>query len=290
MSRVVVALAALSLLLACTPAGEVGGPPARAPTAVEGLTVHFLDVGQGDATLLVAPDATVLVDTGRHNARDVVAHLERLGVTAIDVLVVTHPHADHLGQFDRVLGAVDVAEAWWSGNTHTTATFDRALAALESSDAAYAEPLAGDVTTVGSLGIEIVHPEKPSGHLDDDSLSLRVTYGAVRLLFTGDAGTTAEAAMVARDPALLAAEVLQVGHHGSAGSTSAPFLAAVAPAVAVYSAGRDNPYGHPHDVVLERLRAADVRVYGTDVHGTVTLVTDGRQWTVTTARPGEPVA
>jgi competence protein ComEC len=273
-------------------ATEAADPePATATASVDGeLEVRFLDVGQGDATLLVHPEAAVLIDTGRHQASDVVPAVRAAGVDTLDLVIVTHPHADHLGQFDQVLDQLTVHEVWWSGSTTTTQTFDRALAALERSEAAYEEPRAGDTALLGPLELEVVNPPAGTGlgDLHDANLAIRVTYGAVRLLFTGDAEAPTETRMVARSAATLDADILQLGHHGSSTSTTAGFLAAVDPAVAVYSASSTNPYGHPHAEVLDRLRAAGVDVYGTAVHGTVTVTTDGRTWSVATARQGTP--
>ncbi|MDP9071338.1 MAG: MBL fold metallo-hydrolase, partial [Actinomycetota bacterium] len=137
--------------------GEGTPAPPPAPPAGE-LAVHFLDVGQGDATVVVAPDATMLIDTGRQDGGDVVAALQDLGVSRIDVVAITHPHADHIGQLDDVLGAVDVDEVWMSGTVSTSQTFEEAISAVEASDAAYEEPRAGAHTTVGSLAVDVVHP------------------------------------------------------------------------------------------------------------------------------------
>jgi competence protein ComEC len=290
--RVVVALGLAALgctPVPSTPAGEPAGqsaaPVVATPAAGE-LRAHFLDVGQGDATVVVAPDATMLIDTGRHDSDDVVTALDSLAVTHLDVVAITHPHADHIGQLDEVLANVTVDEVWMSGTPATTQTFEEAIAAVEASGVAYEEPRAGDTTTVGSLLVEIVHPRQLTGEAHPDSLAMRVTYGSVSFLFTGDAELTSEAEMLARGPEAVAATVYQLGHHGSATSTSPEFLAAVAPEVGVYSAGEDNPYGHPDPDVLARLAGAGVEVYGTDVHGTVTVATDGDTYAVTTARAG----
>jgi competence protein ComEC len=257
------------------PTAPVGGPD------VTGLEIHFIDVGQGDATLVRTADAAMLVDTGRHDRDDVVPYLDAVGVQELDVVAITHPHADHLGQFDRVLDELEVHEVWWSGSTHTTATFDRALDALERSDARYAEPRAGDATDVGDLRVDILNPVDPlPGDLHAAGLALRVTWRDVRLLLTGDAETVTEQRWVAEHPTLLAADIYQVGHHGSTTSTSPAFLDAVSPAVAVYSAGVDNSYGHPHTEVIARLDEAGVEIYGTGVHGTIVITSDGAGWTV----------
>lgn len=283
---VVLGVASSLLLLA-----GCGSPGVPAPPPQGGLAVHFIDAGQGDATLLVTEDATVLVDAGRHTATDVVEYLEGSGVTAIDVVAITHPHADHLGQFDLVMERFDVGEVWWSPTTHTTRTFDRALDALEASDAAYEEPGAGESTAVGSLRFEFANPPAQArpGDLHDTGLVFRVTYGDVAFLFSGDAEAHTEQRMVDTGSHSLAAEVYQVGHHGSATSTSEAFLAAVAPRLAVYSAGRDSRYGHPHDEVVERLTGAGVALYGTPAHGTVVVTTDGEDLQVQTATGAPPI-
>ena len=253
------------------------------------LEVHFLDVGQADATLLLHDDAAVLVDAGDWRRTDVVDQLAELGVDELDLVMVTHPHADHIGQFDVVMDTFEVAEVWWSGTTTTSQTFERAVDALEASDAAYAEPRAGDTTTIGPLTLEVVNP--PEGvdvsDIHDANLAMRATYGDVRVLFTGDAEAPAEQYMVDTSPELLDADIYQVGHHGSSTSTTVPFLSAVDPAVAIWSASEGNQYGHPHDVVIDRFDGAGVEVFGTATHGGVVVTTDGTQVTVQPDR-GEP--
>ena len=270
------------------PAPEPEPTPAPAPSPAPAglLEVHFLDVGQGDATLIVHPDVTVLIDTGRFDRRDVVPSLRARGVSRIDLLVVTHPHADHIGQFDLVMGAFDVTEVWWSGSTSTSATFGRALAALEASDARYEEPRTGATTRVGPLTVDVLAPGSGDSltDLNNASIALRITFGAFALVTTGDAEAPSEARMIARVPDRLAAQVLRLGHHGSSTSTTAAFLGAVAPQVAVYSASAGNQYGHPHTETVERIAAAGIPLYGTAEHGTVTLISDGVTFEVRTER------
>lgn len=272
---------------------EAEDAPAEATTAVplDGeLQVHFLDVGQGDATLLVHADATVLIDQGDWQRTDVIEHLDRYGVTSIDLMITTHPHADHIGQLDRIMDRFDVEEVWWSGAVHTTQTFERAVDALEASDAAYEEPRAGDTATIGPLTIDVVNPPGDASFddLHDSGLAVRISFGKVSLLFTGDAEVATEALMVQRNAVLLSADILQLGHHGSSTSTTQVFLDAVAPQMAIYSAGSGNTYGHPHTEVLDRLDAAAIPVYGTDVHGTITVTTDGTAFDLDTQRDGTP--
>lgn len=258
---------------------------AGAPAAEGEMAVYFFDVGQGDSTLLAGPDFTVVIDAGRHDRTDVVPHLRRAGVESIDLLVGTHPDADHIGQLADVLAAFPVTEVWMSGDQHTTLTFERALDAILDSEAGYHEPRAGETFEIGSAVVEVLNPASVGGDLNDGSIVLRVTFGEVRFLFTGDAEAGAEAAMLGRGHDL-AADVLHVGHHGSAASTTEPFLAAVSPRIAVYSAGAGNQYGHPSPEVLQRLADHGVEVYGTDVNGTVVVTTDGRSITVDTTGGG----
>jgi beta-lactamase superfamily II metal-dependent hydrolase len=260
-----------------------------APEASGTVTVHFIDVGQGDSTLLQGPDFTILIDAGRHDRSDVVPYLRSAGVQTIDLLIGTHPHADHIGQFPQVLQAFPVREVWMSGDEHTSRTFERALDAILASDADYHEPMAGEVFDFGSVRIEVYNPHTLTGNLHDGSISLRVTYGSVSFLFTGDAEANTEAAMAARGHDLRA-QVLQVGHHGSRTSSSLPFLQRVQPEVAIYSAATGNSYGHPHAEVIERLLNLGIVIYGTDQHGTIRIVTDGSTYEVQTGSSVGPVS
>ncbi|MFS8664851.1 MAG: MBL fold metallo-hydrolase [Limnochordales bacterium] len=276
-----------ALLLVALAAALAAGPAAAGQAGAE-LVVFFLDVGQGDATLLQGPDFTILIDAGRHDRADVVPYLEAAGVKAIDLFIGTHAHSDHIGQCAAVMGRFPVKEVWLPGHVHTSLTFERCLDAILDSDAGYHEPRAGEAFQVGSARVEVVHPASATGDLNNDSIAVRILYGDVVLLFTGDAEAPAEAAMVERGLPL-SAHVLHMGHHGSRTSSTAPFLAAVAPEVAIYSAGAGNSYGHPHPEALARVAAAGAMVYGTDVHGTVRVTTDGRRYTVVPER-GEPAA
>ena len=251
------------------------------PDVVGEARVYFFDVGQADATLLLGPDFTVLIDAGDYRRNDVVPHLESVGVKEIDLLIGTHPHADHIGQFPQVLEAFPVKEVWLSGDTSTTLTFERAVDAILASDAAYHEPRAGEVFQFGSLHIEVLNPDQLTGDFHEGSISVRITFGEVSFLFTGDAETHTEQAMLDRGHNL-EAQVLQLGHHGSRTSSSLAFLEAVSPEVAIYSAGEDNPYGHPHDEVVDRLDRMDILLYGTDIHGTIVITTDGASYSVET--------
>ncbi|HEY8417604.1 MAG TPA: MBL fold metallo-hydrolase, partial [Limnochordales bacterium] len=259
-------------------AGTAGAPGGE-------LVVHYLDVGQGDATLLQGPGVTILIDAGRHDRSDVVPHLEAAGVQSIDLFIGTHPHSDHIGQCAAVLERFPVREVWLTGHEHTTLTYERCLDAILATDARYHEPRAGETHTIGALRLEVLHPAQLTGDLNNDSIAVRVVYGSVVFLFTGDAEAEGEAAMLERGLPL-AAHILHLGHHGSRTSSTAAFLAAVAPQVAIYSAGSGNSYGHPHAEALERVASVALAVYGTDVNGTIRVTTDGQTYTVVPEKGG----
>jgi competence protein ComEC len=267
-----------------SPAAPAGPSPSPSPPADE-LAVHFLDVGQGDATLLVADDAdgsevAMLVDAGRHDRDDLVPVLDALGLERIDLVVITHGHSDHIGQLPQVLEGFDVDEVWMSGTPHTTRTFERAVSAIEASDAAYAEPRSGDHAYLGPLRIEVLHPVELTGDHHEDSLVVRVVHGEVRVLFTGDAEAATERDLVERHGNGLRAEIYQVGHHGSRTSSNTEFLARVRPRLAVWSAEADNRYGHPHPEATDRLDATGAMILGTAIHGRITVVSDGQDFEV----------
>jgi competence protein ComEC len=244
------------------------------------LTVHFIDVGQGNATLLVGPHFNILIDAGRQEGNEVVPYLQSVGVESLDFLIGTHPHTDHIGQFPQVLTAFPVHEVWLPGDSSETPIFEQTLDAILATEVAYHEPRAGEVYSFGSLAtVEVLNPASLTGELHEDSLVLRVVFGNVAFLFPGDAEAETESAMIqqGRD---LHSQILELGHHGSATSSSLEFLQVVQPEVAIYSAGLDNPYGHPDSEVLDRLADLGIAVYGTDQYGSIQVITDGQTYRI----------
>lgn len=248
------------------------------------LKAYYLDVGQGDSILLAGPDFTILIDTGRQDRNEVVPYLKKIGVKSIDLLVGTHPHADHIGQFPQVLKAFPVREVWMSGDTNTTKTFENALDAIAASGAAYHEPRLGEVYQIGSARIEVLNPDKLTGDPNVGSVSFRLIYGNVAFMFTGDAEAPTERAIIdtGRD---LHAQILKLGHHGSNTSSSLAFLLAVKPELAIWSAGKDNVYGHPSPETLDRLKRLGIKTLGTAINGTIVVATDGMTFHVEPFNP-----
>lgn len=256
---------------------------------LQDLTVHYIDVGQADATLFEYADGdesyTLLFDTGDWTRNDVVSYLDSEGISSIDLVVISHPHSDHIGQLAEIMRRYDVGEVWMSGNEATSNTFQEAIQAVLDSDADYEEPRMGDEYSIGPMDITVLYPDHISRDLNEESVSLLMSYGDIDLMFTGDAEKGAESAMV-RSDMTLDADILQLGHHGSRTSSTLEFIQAVNPEVAIYSAGVDNQYDHPSAEVVERIQDAGIDLYGTDVHGTVILTTDGSTYDIQTKEDG----
>jgi len=258
-------------------------------TDISDLTVHYIDANQADATLFQYADDDkeyhVLFDAGDWDDNNVITYLSEQDIDFIDLVIISHPHADHIGQLAPIMEQFEVGEVWFSGNTSSSKTFQKTVDAVMASEADYYEPRAGETFDVGPLGIEILHPDSLTGELNEDSISARFTYGNTRFLFTGDAYQNEEQEMLSRDISVTA-DVLQLGHHGSKTSSHPDFIEAVDPDIAIYSAGEDNSYGHPHEEVVNRIKSADITLYGTDVHGTIIITTDGESYDVSTLKDG----
>ncbi len=277
------------------PSTTTSGPPTTFISAGT-LQVHYIDVGQGDSILILSPEGKVMLIDGGESGSGALAYLRDKGIDHVDVMVATHPHADHIGGLVDVLRALPVAKVITSGVPSTTATYEHFLDGIASAKAAYVEAMRGDTITLGSLSFSVLNPVVASGDdINETSLVLRLVYGTTSFLFTGDAGKVSEASMLAHGDDI-SAQVLKVGHHGSSGSCSAAFLDAVRPQVAVYSCGVDNPYGHPADATIANLEETGATICGTDVNGTVVVTSDGASYTTAYEKgsprgpPGSPTA
>src|SRR5213594_2305471 len=247
------------------------------------LTVHFLDVGQGDAAALRTPNGRwIVIDGGpRTPERDagrrvVVPFLRGQGVGRVAVVVATHGDADHLGGLPAVVEAFDPELVLEPGEPLGRPLYLEFLAGVEASGARWHAARAGDRIEVDGVVLEVLSPDslwlRLPLEVNEHGVVLRVRYGAVRLLFQADAGLPVEGRLAGTVGRV---EVLKVGHHGSKTATSDAWLDELAPGEAVISVGRNNHYGHPAPEVLERLARHGVTVLRTDRSGTITLSTDG---------------
>ncbi len=240
------------------------------------MTVHFIDVGQGDSILIETASGNVLVDAGNWNGRTVIDYLNSRGITHLDLMIGTHPDADHIGQMPLILEALTVDEVWMNGVTSTSKTFENTINLIMEKDIVYYEPEVGDGIDFGDVAIDVLGPVSKTNDANKDSLVTQVTHGAVRVMLTGDAGVKEEASMINRFGQGLMSDILKLGHHGSNTSTSQAFLDAVSPEAVIISASENNSYGHPHEEVVARLVNAGVAVYQTSQHGDVVFQSDGK--------------
>lgn len=263
---------------------QIGGPAALGDGR---LALVFVDVGQGDATLIRTPTGRwVVVDAGpadeRWNAgeRVVLPLLRRLGARRIEAMVLSHAHRDHVGGAAAITAALPVGVALEPGEAFVESTYHAWLETLASRGVRWRAVSAGDEWHLDGVRFRVLHPPTAWPHagddLNEDSTILEVSWGAFRALLMGDAGVVAEAALAGR---FGAADVLKVGHHGSRTASSAALLAEVRPQVAMISVGR-NRYGHPTPEAMSRLRAVGARIWRTDREGHITVESDGHQFTV----------
>lgn len=249
----------------------------------EDLTVHFLDIGQGDCTLLTQGEHAMLIDAGDNDqGTKVQSYLEYLGISSLDYLVLTHPDADHIGGADVVIYKFDCNTILMPERKTDTRTYDDVIQAMKSKDYTAIHPEVGDSYAFGESSFTILSPARNYEDSNDCSIVLRLTHGGNTFLFTGDAEEEAENDMLASGMDL-SADVLKVGHHGSHTSTSDAFLDAVSPTYAVISCETGNSYGHPHAETLNKLRAAGVQLFRTDDQGTITVTSDGSTLTWNTS-------
>jgi competence protein ComEC len=241
--------------------------------------VRFLDIGQGDSQLIQLPDGgAILIDSG-DRGKPTVELLRKYGVNELELVIASHPHADHIGELRDVLRDFKVKEFWDSGFTgNATKTYTDMLAEIKKQGVKFTAPKRGATRQFGDVQLEVLNP--PASFIDDHtnnaSLVVRLTYGNKRFLFTGDAEIASWKDMLASERDKLRADVLKAAHHGSSNGTTKEILDAVNPTIFTISCAVGNDYHHPHPKVVTLLqRNRDIRVYRTDIGGTITALCDG---------------
>ena len=272
--------------------------PPRIPN--HDLRIVAIDVGQADALLIRTPTGhAYLVDAGGRlergpqlagassseeiGERIVVPFLIRSGIHHLDAVILSHPHGDHVGGLAPVLRALGANGFADSGQSYPGHAYHDALDVARERRIPLWEPRGGDAwktddgVTFRFYGPTLPYVTGSRSDINSNSLVFRLEYGRFRMLFTGDAGAETEQRLLARHDDLRA-DVLKVGHHGSAYGTTQAFLAAVAPSVAIISVGRDNLFGHPAPSTIDALRTHGITIYRTDRDGAVTVTTDGTEY------------
>lgn len=257
----------LSMLIGCDQTSDI-------------LTIHMIDVGQGESILISTPNnKTILIDAGEvAQGRKVKSYLLKHGINKIDLLIGTHPHTDHIGGLSEIIDNFEIGEIIMPKKLHTSATFEKLLAAIESKKLTISAPKPNSIIEFDrDIKLHFLGPIRDYGdNLNLWSIVFRLDYKNKPFLFTGDMEYGAEMDLInTYNINDLSANVLNVGHHGSNSSTSQQFLDCVGPEIALISLGSNNPYNHPHEEVITRLEQSKVLIYRTDLQHTVVIYSDG---------------
>lgn len=270
------------------------------------LTVTMLDVGQGDAILIRTADETIMIDAGDLDERDRLRReLAKNNVSVIDKVILTHPHADHIGGVDVLLKEYDVKAVYDNDVVRDAPFYINYLKLLKTKNLKRQTLKEGDRLDFGGGASFVVfgptedavnawnaefenyvknkkkNAAKPKHNFNEESIVGRLDFGDVHILFTGDVEKEGEARLAQKYAAALKSDVLKAPHHGSKTSSSQEFLNAVRPDAALMSLGAGNDYGHPHAVTLKRYEKNGIATYRTDLNGAITIVTDGKTYSIT---------
>ncbi len=249
--------------------------------------VHFIDVGQGDSTLLISQGEAMLVDSGeKDESNTVINYLKQQGVDEIKYLVVTHPHSDHMGEMSEIIDSFGVDNFIMprvkNDVVPTTVTYENMLKSIKAKGLKITAAKPCEFT-VGDCKVQLFTPEEDYDNLNNYSTLVKITDGGNSFLITGDCETTEEKDILSQGYDL-SAKVLKAGHHGSSTSSGVDFLNEVMPRYAVISCGVGNKYGHPHEETVTRLKKYASHLYITAEDGSIVFKSDGEGLSVETSK------
>ena len=265
-------------------ASETEAPKNDIDYSEHSFAIHYIDVGQGDAALVVCDDKTMLIDGGKPSASSIIyTYLKNLNIDYLDYIVASHADDDHISGLSAPLAKMKVGNVIAPETEADTRSYNSLKTKTEEQGLTIQHPKPGDSIDLGSSKIEFYGPITESeSDRNNGSIVMKIIYGDTSFLFTGDAEREEEQEILNAGYDL-STTVLKVGHHGSKNSTTYPFLREIMPQYAVISVG-DNSYGHPTEDTLSRLRDADVKVYRTDMQGDIIATSDGKTVTITTKK------
>lgn len=243
------------------------------------LEIHFIDVGQGDSTLIICDGEAMLIDAGDNNqGTKIQSYLQYKDVESLKYIIGTHPDEDHIGGMDVILYKFDCETVIMPEKEKDTATFRDVIDTMKAKNYKNTLPIVGTTYDLGEAQFTILAPNNTYTNTNDNSVAILLQYGENKFLFTGDAEEAAEADILDNGISI-EADVYHVGHHGSKTASSESFLEKASPAYAVISCGEGNSYGHPHSQTLNTLRTDKVKVFRTDEQGTIVASSDGKEIT-----------
>lgn len=244
----------------------------------ENFSVSFIDVGQADSVLIRNGNYNMLIDAGNNeDGEKLVNYFKSLGIEEFTYVFATHPHEDHIGGMDDIINNFKIDNYYMSNKLSTTKTFMDVLDALDGCNLKYTVPNKGDTLKLGDANIKVIYPGDDKSNINDSSIVLKITYGKNSFLLTGDATSNVERKIYNED---IKSDVLKVAHHGSSYSLTDVFLDRVKPYYAVISVGKNNIYNHPSNKTLEKLNKRNIKVYRTDLDGTIVFTSDGENLSV----------
>ena len=239
----------------------------------ENFSVSFIDVGQADSVLIRNGNYNMLIDAGNNeDGEKLVNYFKSLGIEEFTYVFATHPHEDHIGGMDDIINNFKIDNYYMSNKLSTAKTFMDVLDALDGRNLKYTVPNKGDTLKLGDANIKVIYPGDDKSNINDSSIVLKITYGKNSFLLTGDATSNVERKIYNED---IKSDVLKVAHHGSSYSSTDVFLDKVKPYYAVISVGKNNIYNHPSNKTLEKLNKRNIKVYRTDLDGTIVFISDG---------------
>lgn len=246
------------------------------------MYVSFIDVGQGNCTLLRCGGKAILVDSGEVGAaQTVINYIKNLGIDELNCVLVTHPHTDHMGAMTKILYEFKIDDLIMPEIPEeiipTNKTYEKFLTAVSDNAGNVIAAKPGETYSYGEMKLEIFAPLRDYDNLNDMSAVSRISYGDTSVMFTGDATTTVEKDLLKKN-INYSATVLNVGHHGSKTSSSEAWLRAVNPKYAVISCGVNNDYGHPHSLITKRLEEFGIEYFETDLLGTIVFESDSKNF------------
>ena len=255
-------------------------------SAQDTVSIYFLDVGQGDSSIIITPDdRVVMIDSGPNESL-ILRYLQNLGISQIDLLIATHAHADHITGMDKIIAKYKPKAFIDPGIPHTTATYQRMITAIDKYNINYYEGISRKIN-LGSLSFTILPPAIPlikGSELNNNSVVVRLDFKEFSILFTGDIEKEREGQLLTKSRSNLNVDILKVGHHGSSSSSSPLFIKSVGPKIAVICCGQGNKYGHPHQETISLLQSLGIEIHRTDLNGTILVKTDGIDYQVFTEK------
>jgi len=254
--------------------------------AKENLKIYFLDVGQGDATVIISPSGKVaMIDSGPDESL-ILNYLKNLNISHIDLLIASHAHSDHITGMDKVITRYKPKAFIDPGFPYTTDTYERMITAIEQNHVNYYEGTSRKIN-LGSLTFTILPPVSPFipvSELNNNSSVVRLDYNDFSCLFAGDIEKEREEQLITEVRNNLNVDILKIGQHGSCYSSCPLFIQSAKPEMAVICCGQGNKYGHPHQETLNLLKSMGISIYRTDLNGTILIETDGIDYQVFTEK------